>query len=89
MRINSMRHKPLPVFVVRPWRMKFYSCSIPIVYASAPRRKSCKFPAGRAGCVPCSARLSRPNQTKNQSVTALFFLFRPHFPLDFFSIYLT
>ena len=26
---------------------------------------------------------------ENQSVTALFFLFRPHFPLDFFSIYLT
>ncbi len=25
MRINFMRHKPLPVFVVRSWRMKFYT----------------------------------------------------------------
>ena len=24
MRINFMRHKPLPFFVVRSWRMKFY-----------------------------------------------------------------
>ena len=25
MRINFMRHKPLPVFVVRSWRMKFHA----------------------------------------------------------------
>ena len=41
MRINFMRHKPFPVFVVRAWRMKFYALGLRrrIILSAADRKR--------------------------------------------------